>query len=100
MSNPYTLRSGSNGAHGPVSTAFFLVVAEGEAFDELSRHAYEPAGIAATIEEAREVARADMASRLRIVESDGPDAVLCPEAYALWGRDAEGLWVRVEEVAP
>lgn len=100
MSNPYTLRSGSNGAHGPVSTAFFLVVAEGEAFDELSRLHYAPAGVAATIEEAREVARADMASRLRIVESDGPDAVLCPEAYAVWGRGTDGFWEKVEEVLP
>lgn len=85
-----------------VRDTLFLVVAEGDAaFDVVEgrhSHLYEPITLASTLNEALEAAREDFANRLKRVEAG--EEVAHPEAYAVWGRDAQGQWVRLEEVVP
>jgi len=50
---------------------------------------YEPVAVAATINEARELAESDMRARMRSMESGG-DAGICPVRYKLWARGIDG----------
>lgn len=49
---------------------------------------HEPIGVAATINEAKEMADCDLRDRLRRIER-GEDA-LCPSCYKLWARGIDG----------
>jgi hypothetical protein len=49
---------------------------------------YEPVGTVATINEAREIARDDMARRMRRLE--GGSEPTCPATYKVWARDYQG----------
>jgi len=50
---------------------------------------YEPVAVAATINEAKELAESDMHARMRSMESGG-DAGICPVRYKLWARGIDG----------
>ena len=49
---------------------------------------YEPVSVVTTVGEAREIARSDMASRMRRLEKG--ESPLCPCAYKVWARRADG----------
>ena len=57
---------------------------------------YEPNGPVATINEAIECARHDMASRMRDLELGGEPA--CPAIYKVWSRDYEGEYTVIYEI--
>jgi len=50
---------------------------------------YEPVAVVGTINEATEIARDDMASRMRRLERDD-DPGICPGRYMLWVRGVDG----------
>ena len=50
---------------------------------------YEPVAVAATINEAKELAESDMRARMHSVETDS-DAGICPARYKLWARGVDG----------
>ena len=50
---------------------------------------YEPVAVAATINEAKELADSDMRARMHSVEK-GDDAGICPIRYKLWARGVDG----------
>ena len=50
---------------------------------------YEPVAVAATINEAKELAESDMRARMRSVDK-GSDAGICPARYKLWARGLDG----------
>ncbi len=50
---------------------------------------YQPVGNAATINEAKELAAADLRRRRERLECDG-DPGICPFAYRLWARGTDG----------
>jgi hypothetical protein len=68
-----------------------LLIAE---FDEA---AYEPIAVVATRDEASELARDDMARRMRSLEAGGEPA--CPAAYKLWTRGFDGAYQVAAEIA-
>lgn len=55
-------------------------------------------GLVATPAEAQEAVTEDMARRRDSME-DGEDTA-CPDAYAVWGRNGDGYFVRLEEILP
>ena len=57
---------------------------------------YEPNGPVATINEAIECARHDMACRMRDLERGGEPA--CPAIYKVWSRDYEGEYTVIYEI--
>lgn len=89
-----------------MAMADLLLIAETSSAIFLSRNGYEedvpphyePIGIVDTMGEALRLAAEDM--RRRLVRVEAGDEVLCPEAYAVWGRTREGDYVRMEEILP
>ena len=58
---------------------------------------YEPVAVAATINEAKEVAERDLRDRMRSIER-GEDAGLCPVRYKLWARGIDGDYRLAHEI--
>ena len=58
---------------------------------------YEPVAIAATINEAKEIAESDLRGRMRSIER-GEDAGLCPVRYKLWARGIDGDYRLAHEI--
>ena len=58
---------------------------------------YEPVAVAATINEAKEVAESDLRGRMRSIER-GEDAGLCPVRYKLWARGIDGDYRLAHEI--
>ena len=50
---------------------------------------YEPVAVAATINEAKEIAESDLRGRMRGIER-GDDPRICPYTYKLWARGIDG----------
>jgi hypothetical protein len=50
---------------------------------------YEPVGVVATINEAREIAASDLRGRLHRLEHD-LDPGMCPYEYKVWARNIDG----------
>ena len=50
---------------------------------------YEPVAVAATINEAKEIAESNLRCRMRSIER-GADAGVCPVRYKLWARGIDG----------
>jgi hypothetical protein len=53
---------------------------------------YEPVAVAASINEAKEIAGSDLRGRTRGIER-GEDARLCPVRYELWARGVDGEYL-------
>ena len=58
---------------------------------------YELVGPVATINEAREIAASDMASRMHSLERGG-DPGICPALYKVWSRNRDGKYCIVSEI--
>ena len=58
---------------------------------------YEPVAVAATINEAKEIAESNLRSRMRSIER-GEDAGLCPVRYKLWARGIDGDYRLAHEI--
>ena len=58
---------------------------------------HQPISIASSINEAREVARADLRERTRKLER-GEDAGICPFVYKLWARGIDGTYRTALEI--
>ena len=58
---------------------------------------YEPVAVAATINEAKEIAESDLRGRMRSIER-GEDAGLCPVRYKLWARGIDGDYRLAHEI--
>ena len=58
---------------------------------------YEPVALAATINEAKEIAESNLRSRMRSIER-GEDAGLCPVRYKLWARGIDGDYRLAHEI--
>jgi len=50
---------------------------------------YEPVGVVASINEAREIAASDMRGRMRRLERD-EDPGICPYEYKVWAQGIDG----------
>jgi hypothetical protein len=61
---------------------FAMLIAESDSGE------YEPIGLVATVCEARDIASADMASRMRRLEQG--EEPLCPTLYKVWARGVDG----------
>ncbi len=61
---------------------------------EDEEHNSEPVGLACTMDEASELANADMNRRLRALEHDD-DPGICPYEYILWARGISGWYERI-----
>ena len=59
---------------------------------------YQPIGVVATINEAREIAKSDMRRRMRDLEAGESPA--CPESYMVWARGLEGDYREVTHIEP
>ena len=84
-----------NGFAVPVEPDTELGLAMLIAEDEDGR--YEPVAIAATINEAKEIAQSDLRSRMRSIER-GEEAGLCPVRYKLWARGIDGDYRLAHEI--
>ena len=49
---------------------------------------YEPVGVVASINEAREIAASDMRGRMRLLERD--EDPICPYEYKVWAQGIDG----------
>jgi hypothetical protein len=58
---------------------------------------YEPVAVAATINEAKEIAESNLRGRMRSIER-GEDAGLCPVRYKLWARGIDGDYRLAHEI--
>jgi len=58
---------------------------------------YEPVAVAASINEAKEIAESDLRGRMRCIER-GEDAGLCPVRYKLWARGIDGDYRLAHEI--
>jgi len=58
---------------------------------------YEPVAVAASINEAQEIAESDLRGRMRSIER-GNDAGLCPVRYRLWARGIDGDYRLAHEI--
>jgi hypothetical protein len=63
---------------------------------EFEGDAYEPIAVVATRAEADELARADLARRMRALEAGGEPA--CPAAYKLWSRRFDGVFQAAADI--
>lgn len=58
---------------------------------------YEPVAVAATINEAKEIAESDLRGRMLRIER-GEDAGICPYTYKLWARAIDGDYRLAHEI--
>jgi hypothetical protein len=58
---------------------------------------YEPVAVAATINEAKEIAESDLRGRMRRIERD-EDAGISPIRYKLWARGIDGDYRLAHEI--
>ena len=58
---------------------------------------YEPVAVAATINEAKEIAESDLRGRMRSIEH-GEDPRICPCMYKLWARGIDGEYRLAHEI--
>ncbi len=65
---------------------------------EFGAGAYQPIGVAVSINEAREIAADDMRGRVRDLETGKEPA--CPEAYVVWAQGLNGDYRVAARITP